>query len=230
MRLKRRLRSAITRVAIPCIAVLLRLFGWSWRVEVEGPDPTRPGAVPPGRASLGAVWHRNILIGAAVYRDRGFSVPISRSRDGDLIAAVIQRLGWAPPPRGSSSRGASSVLRQAIAQVRNGTTMAVLCDGPRGPARRVKTGVVAIAGDTGIPITPIAYSAKPCFCFPSWDGTRLPWPFARVVVRYGEAFPVAADLDDDARQAAQERLGRILNELSDRLDEEVGGPRDPARS
>lgn len=224
IRVSRRVRRALVPLAIPLVAWALRLLGWSWRVRIEGPDPQQTEAFRNGASALAAVWHRNILIGAAVYRDAGYSVPISRSRDGDLIAAVIARLGWSPPPRGSSSRGATRVLRQAIAQVQEGTTMAVLCDGPRGPARKLKPGIVVIAGDTGVPITPVAYAARPCSRFPSWDRTLLPWPFARVVIRYGEPFSVEIGLDDDARLSAARALEDRLNALTDALDAEIGTP------
>ena len=77
---------------------LMRLLGASWRTATEGPDPLRTGDAP----RLAAFYHCDILVAAWYYRDRGFSTAVSRSRDGDLIAALLGALGYRPPARGSS--------------------------------------------------------------------------------------------------------------------------------
>ncbi len=209
----RRITAWLAALAVPCVAWALRALGRTWRVHVDGADPlASPGAV------IGATWHRNILIGAAVYRDQGHTVPISRSRDGDLISAVVVRLGWTPPPRGSSSRGAAAVLRETIRRIEEGVSVAVLCDGPRGPARRSKIGAVSAAAATGCRLVPVAFAARPCSRFRSWDGTLLPWPFARVVVHYGDAVEVPRDHADGAHERANAVLEERLNALTDALD------------
>ena len=85
-------------------ALVLRLIGATWRVRVEGPDPLVPGHEP----VVAAFWHRNVLIAAWHYRGRGFSVPVSRSRDGDRIVSMLSALGYEGSPRGSSTRGGAA--------------------------------------------------------------------------------------------------------------------------
>ncbi|MEM9177323.1 MAG: DUF374 domain-containing protein, partial [Myxococcota bacterium] len=109
------------------------------------------------------------------------------------------------PARGSSSRGGSTALRQMVRLLGEGTTAAVLVDGPRGPARVAKTGIVAIARHAGVPIQPVAFSARPAHRLSSWDRSLLPLPFARVVVVYGEALSVPADTADDGREQSLAR-------------------------
>jgi lysophospholipid acyltransferase (LPLAT)-like uncharacterized protein len=201
------------------VAGTLRVLGRSWRVRFEGPDPFASAG---GGAVLGATWHRNILIGAVLYRDRGFTVPISRSRDGDWISAVVVQMGWSPPPRGSSSRGGTAALRETIRRVAEGTTVAMLCDGPRGPARRAKLGAVSTAGATGVSVTPIAFCGRPCSRFASWDGTLLPWPFARVVVRYDPPIEVAPETEEGQHERVNHRLEARLNEITDEVDARLG--------
>lgn len=196
----------------------LRIWASTWRIAIEGPDPLRDHD---GSAQIGAVWHRSFLIGAAFYRDLGFIVPISRSRDGALVARVARFLGWAEAPRGSSSRGGSAVLLETVRRVRGGETAAILCDGPRGPARVSKPGAVALANTTGRPLIPVAFSAKPCLRFRSWDRTLLPWPFAKVIVRYGDPIEVRG-ADDDALRATQEEVDAVLNNMTDALDARLG--------
>lgn len=188
---------------------------------MEGPDPL---ARSDPEACLAAVWHCNILIGAGIYRDLGLTVAISRSRDGDLVSNVVERLGWAPPPRGSSSRGAAAVFLELLRTLRTGAIVVMLCDGPRGPARRAKSGTVHLARSSGVPMIPLAFFARPCTRFSSWDGTLLPWPFARVIVRYGEPIAVPSDASDQAVELIRQNLDVEL----DRLTGAVGRTKPPS--
>ncbi|MEB2346746.1 MAG: lysophospholipid acyltransferase family protein [Deltaproteobacteria bacterium] len=188
-------------------AALLRALGATWRVrQVADDDPTARG-----EPAIGALWHRALFPAAWRFRDLGAAIPVSRSRDGDRIVAVLDRLGYGPSPRGSSSRGGPGALAGAIRAAREGRVIGVLCDGPRGPARRCKPGVLAIARATGLPLHPVAIAARPALTFPSWDRTVLPLPFARVLVAGGAPIPVPAD-------AGREELERLRQALEQELE------------
>lgn len=209
----------LRRLVVATIAGALRILGATWRLELRGVNPL--GAEPHGPI-LAAVWHRNLLMGSFVFRDRDIHVPISLSRDGGQIAAVAESLGFADSPRGSSSRGRFALLKAMIRLLRSGATIAVLTDGPRGPARESKGGIMHVARMTGIPVVPIAFSAKPCIRFGSWDRMILPLPFARVVCEFGERIdPTSVDAES-FDESAHLALDALLNPMTDRLDTELG--------
>lgn len=197
---------------------LLRLLGATWRVETIGHDPQRPGRGGPAR--IAALFHESMVPCAWLYRDRGYSVAVSRSRDGDLIRATLLALGYGEPARGSSSRGGSAALRQMMRKVEAGTTVAVLVDGPRGPARVAKTGILSLARHANRPIQPVAFSARPAIRLRSWDQSLVPLPFARVVVAYGEPIAVAGDepTDELHEQTRARRLEECMNDLHHEAD------------
>ena len=200
-------------------AMLLRALGATWRVSVEGVNPlTAPDAAPIAR--LGVFWHRNILTACHFFRDADFGVSVSRSRDGDLVTALLQYLGYAPPTRGSSSRGGGASLRALVREVREGRTVSVVADGPRGPARRAKVGVAILGQLTQAPIYPVAFSTSAAWRAASWDGTIIPLPFARVVCAFGE--PVRVPPDDVDEQAICAELDASLNALTNDLDAHHG--------
>lgn len=203
-----------TRLLGQIAALLLRALGATWRIRTEGVDP-----LPPGHpAVVAAFWHRNVLIASHYYRDRGFSVAVSRSRDGDRIAALLSSLGYQPTPRGSSTRGGAAALRRLYRLVSSGVTVSVQTDGPQGPARVSKIGVVTLGRLVQRPITIVTFAAAPAIRFKSWDGTLLPLPFARVVCRYGDPIHVPADADETQEETIRRRLDDALNELTDDLD------------
>lgn len=195
---------------------MLRLLRLTWRVRYEGADPFASG-----EAFVAAVWHRNLIVAAPIFHSRHVTVPVSRSGDGDLTVAVLERLGFAPPPRGSSSRGAAAVLRRIIRTLEQGRLVAVLADGPRGPARQVKQGVLGAARASGRALLPVGMSARPCLRFASWDRALLPLPFAEVIVAYGDAFhvPKSTHREDlePFRLHLEEQLEGLTRDLDARL-------------
>jgi lysophospholipid acyltransferase (LPLAT)-like uncharacterized protein len=179
-------------------ALAIRALGATWRLESAGAVPARAPFVL-------VAWHQGVLVAAYALRDRGLWVPLSLSRDGELAERALRRLGFSRSPRGSSSRGASALLREMIRRVRAGESGGVLPDGPRGPAFEAKPGVLALASATGAQLVPVGVAATRVRRLGSWDRAVVPLPFARVRVVYGNPFEVpkgasAAQLEEFRRQ------------------------------
>jgi lysophospholipid acyltransferase (LPLAT)-like uncharacterized protein len=213
-------------VLAPLVAWLLRALASTWRAEFRGDqDPFRPGA---SRPLLYGCWHENALLTAGLYRDRGVHVAVSRSRDGGHIVAVLDRLGFGSPSRGSSSRGGSSALRTALRQLEDGGVVALLVDGPKGPAHVSKSGVISAARMGGVPVLPTAFATRPAYRFASWDRMLLPLPFARVIVHYDEPLPVPRDASDEQIEALRSALDQRLRTRTAELYRELERDSAPA--
>lgn len=189
------------RVAGVVVAVALRVLGATWRVERHGGDP-----LDRDTPFLGVIWHAGLFCAAHRFRDRDIAIAVSQSRDGDRIDAVLMQLGFAPSPRGSSSRGGVAALAGLIRTARDGRSLGLLCDGPRGPARLCKPGIVAAARATGLPVYPIGIAARPALRFPSWDRTFLPLPFARVVYDYASPLVIPREVARDEVESWRARI------------------------
>jgi lysophospholipid acyltransferase (LPLAT)-like uncharacterized protein len=208
----------ITRIGLRLFGLLsgalLRLLGATWRIEILGDDPRQTAASNPARPSahpeIAGLFHESMLPCAWFFRDQRYSVAVSRSRDGDLIRATLVALGYSEPTRGSSSKGGTAALLGLVRQHEDGTTVAVLVDGPRGPARVAKTGIVSLARLSDAPIQPVAFSAKPAFRLGSWDQSLIPLPFARIVCAFGTPIQVSADADEFNEQATARALDEAL--------------------
>lgn len=113
-----------------------------------------------------AFWHAHLLLMLHSRYRRPISVMISQSKDGELIASTFRHFG-VDAARGSSTRGGSTALREMIRVARRGANIAFTPDGPKGPARIVKDGVIYAAQATGLPIAPVAFAAKKkSYCTP----------------------------------------------------------------
>jgi lysophospholipid acyltransferase (LPLAT)-like uncharacterized protein len=142
----------------------------------------------------------------------------SRSRDGELVARWIRRFGL-EPVRGSSTRGGGEALRLLTRALRSGHEVVVVPDGPKGPREVLKPGVIALARLTGAPIVPMALGASREWRLRSWDEFRIPKPFARCVMRFGE--PIYVARHRAAEEAARKEVEAALRGLGWQVDEEA---------
>jgi lysophospholipid acyltransferase (LPLAT)-like uncharacterized protein len=161
---------------------------------------------------------------------------VSRSRDGELVATALARIGVASE-RGSSSRGGAAGLRAIVRRLRGRLDAAFALDGPRGPALVVRSdrggvGAALAARLGGGVVVPFAAACARCHVFArAWDRFELPLPFTRVAVVVGA--PVEPeDATPDALGAALQRArGEAEREVCPRLTSPSSGspaPRAPA--
>lgn len=163
---------------------LVRLLGATWRIEwrnSEGAERLERERRP----FIVAFWHEHILALAYTHRDRGIVVLVSQSKDGEYISQVIHRLGMGTV-RGSSSRGGVRALLQMAKRGREGHSLAVTPDGPRGPRHVVQPGLLSIAARSELPIIPLTAGARSSWRLGSWDRFEIPKPFTRLRVITGE--------------------------------------------
>lgn len=187
------------------------------RFEVEGAEHYRQ-FTEAGRPVIFVLWHGRLLPLAYHHRHQDLVALVSRSKDGEYIARVLERWGF-DPVRGSSSRGGGTALRQLVRRARGGRTLTLTPDGPRGPRQRMKPGALIAAQMSGLPLIPVAAGADRGWWFESWDRFLVPKPGARIRVAYGEPYFVPRDADT----AALEEHGRTLEAALNRLTEEVDG-------
>ena len=164
-----------------------------------------------------AFWHECVLMAMFSRWRRPTTAMISRSKDGEIVTGVVHRFGI-DTARGSSSKGGDIALREILRDVREGRNIAFTPDGPRGPRRIVKEGLIYAAKITGLPIVPFHFAAKSKKRLRSWDGMIVPRPFSRAVFVYGE--PVVIPRDGDVEEWRL-KIEKQMNDLADEAEAEV---------
>jgi lysophospholipid acyltransferase (LPLAT)-like uncharacterized protein len=188
--------------------LLIRTLGATLRVDFTDRGKLA-GIRRSGQSVIYAFWHGRMLILAYTHRQRRIHILISQHRDGELIARIIERLGFVTV-RGSTTRGGTKAIFEMCEKASSGYDVGVTPDGPKGPGFCVHPGIIYMAQRSGLPIVPITNSAQHRWTLPSWDGFIIPRPFSRAVVMLGE--PINVPPDSDARQ-----LELIRTELENRL-------------
>jgi lysophospholipid acyltransferase (LPLAT)-like uncharacterized protein len=192
------------RIRVPGLAVHWLAYGWTstWRIaRLHEERVAAAQACAPGGAVVGIFWHQSLLMAAACHHHRHVAALTSRSQDGGIMAAHLNRIGIRTV-RGSSRRGGAEAARELMRAIDDGWMIATACDGPTGPIFRPKAGPLEIARRHGVALLPMGFGALGHWDItPAWDRFRLGWPGTRVAVAYGEpllfpaAEPDAAELD-----------------------------------
>ncbi len=162
-------------------------------------------------------WHGRLLMMPFGYPGQTATILISQHRDGEYITRIAQRLGFLVE-RGSATRGGARAFRQLVYALKEGRNVAVTPDGPKGPARRVKSGVIELSRLSGKPILPVGCGAWPCMFLRSWDRFMVPSPFARIVYVWAPPLTIPSELSKVEAERFQDQLASVLDAVTAEAD------------
>lgn len=208
-----RLAATAIYALIRGVAATLR-FRWEYHPEVLRAE-THP--------VIFAIWHNRLALALLMYRhyarQRGqahrLAAIVSASKDGGLVARVLEHFG-VEPVRGSSSRRGAQALVELKTWAGRGYDIAFTPDGPRGPCYVVQAGTISLAQLTGRPIVPVSYRLDRKVTLKSWDRFQIPLPFGRVVMKFGEPFFVPRETSETTREALRRQFeGRLRGMTED---------------
>lgn len=170
------------------VGPLLKTLASSWRIRLV--DEERWLAIYRARRPhVFLLWHEALLPLLWQHRGQGVAIVVSEAREGQYLSDFAVSLGYRSL-HGSSTRGGARALLGAVRELQAGRAVAFTPDGPRGPRRELKPGVVAAAQRGGAVVVPIHAEADRAWRLHSWDRFMIPKPLTRVWIRYGRPFEV----------------------------------------
>src|SRR5262249_28489934 len=110
----------------------------------------------------------------------------------------------------SATRGGVEATRQML-QISETCHLAVVPDGPRGPRRRLKTGVVSLAAAAGTPILPIGVGFSRAWRLGTWDRFALPYPGSAVRIVLPPTISIPAGLDREQVEVYRRLVEREMH-------------------
>ena len=163
-----------------------------------------------------ALWHNRVFVPCYVYRYvlKGKKVQMSMltsaSKDGALLATVAKDYGMRAV-RGSSRRRGVAGFMDMLRELKDGCSMCITPDGPKGPIYKCHPGVIKLASVSGLPIVPARVSYSSYWRIKkAWDGFVIPKPFSRVIVHLAKPLEVPPELTPELQQEYCEKLNQIL--------------------
>lgn len=159
-----------------------------------------------------AFWHGTMLPSWFLHRNDGFAALTSKSKDGDLLAKQLKHWNY-KVVRGSSSKGGDVALGIMVDHAKNGYSIAITPDGPRGPEHKFKAGAVITAKKSGVPVVLMGVGIKSKKKLKSWDKFQIPNPFSKIKIIYSDPIYVDPNLSYDETSKIIEECEQKLNEL-----------------
>jgi lysophospholipid acyltransferase (LPLAT)-like uncharacterized protein len=207
------------RLAAGLIYAVIQGLGATIRFKLNDHSGFFAGA--PKEKFIFAIWHNRLSLCLVLYHryvarpapEHRMAAMVSASKDGGLLARILELFG-VEPVRGSSSRRGPQALRELTSWGERGYDLAITPDGPRGPCYQVQEGVISTAQITGLIIVPVAYHLNWKYRLKSWDRFQVPLPFARCEITVGRPLRVPRETSAAERESWRQQLEQELRAIT----------------
>lgn len=173
--------------------------------------------VAEGKPFIFTFWHNRLIMMLYGYSGKKVQVLISMHRDGVMTSNTLKYFGI-DSIQGSSTRGGAQGLRKIILAARKGSDLGFTPDGPKGPANKVKPGVIQAARLGRLPILPVSFGSNRKHILKSWDRMQIPKLFSRAVFVYGKPMEIKRNISKNTIDEYCKMLEEELNRLSEEAD------------
>lgn len=198
---------------------LLKFLYGTCQWDVQGREQVQ-GLSGSGKTVIIAIWHGKVLPVFMDLASYNYYALAGMHKDAELIAQIGAQVGW-KLLRGSSSDRGREVFKEMISVLSTpGEVVAMTPDGPKGPAKIPKAGVIRAAQKTGAVVIPAIGQAKRHWGFTNWDTFYVAKPFSKIVLRYGN--PLVFKESDDF-QSCLDKLKQGLDTLENEVDQILDG-------
>lgn len=194
--LKVQITYMIQNILKQIVWLILKALTSTYKFEYLGSEHLKMArTIHPTGSFVFAIWHEHVMtIMAAHAHQEPYMALASRSKDGDFAAHIASKFGF-KAVRGSSrnrrgDKGGKEALTEYIENLSMGVSGGITIDGPKGPRHVCKPGIVIMSHKTGSPILPVIAVASRYWEFNSWDRYKLPKPFAKIKIIYGEPIQI----------------------------------------
>ena len=215
---------AVNRAAASLFGAWLRLAWATSRRDAEGWRDVaalieRYGAV------IIVCWHQRIMLSPWMFDLRAAPCRslTSAGRAGRLVGWIHRAFGYGTVPMPRGARGASE-MRAVLGSLRQGVSIAIAPDGPRGPARVAKVTPIQWARAAQVPVVVFTFAGSRVWRWTTWDRLHFPLPFGRLVLlwrHWDREVPRRFTAAEGAALAAE--LGTFMDAVTAEADARLSG-------
>ncbi|MEL7380072.1 MAG: DUF374 domain-containing protein [Pseudomonadota bacterium] len=215
---------ALNRGAVKAFVAWLRFVrrtshwdedGW---VEVEQ-------ALAEHGAVVMIVWHqRSFLAPFCFHGDPQDVIHLhAEARAGNFAGAILREFGYRTVALARKGHTNASALKEVLSGLKQGASVGIAVDGPKGPARSAKSFPIQWSRISGKPIFLYAAAARRVWVWPTWDKQHLPMPWTRVALAWRRwDQDVTRKLSEAEMEEYRLALSQALDALTEEVDARVG--------
>ena len=138
-----------------------------------------------GKSVILCVWHARLLSVVHNLKNEKVNALAGTHQDADIISRVAASWGW-NMIRGSSKEKGDIAYRKIFKILREKQNIFFITpDGPTGPPKIPKLGIIRASQKTQTKIIPIGVYSTKNWGFTNWDTFYLEKPFGKLFIKYG---------------------------------------------
>ena len=184
------------KIKVVLSSIILKIFYGLNRKDVRG-RANYIDSIKNGNSVIIAVWHGHLLSIVYDLRNENVSAIAGTHKDADLISKVATLWGWTMI-RGSSKEKGEVAYRDMIRTLKKpGSILFITPDGPTGPRRIPKLGIIRAAQATNAVIIPTSVRSTRHWGFDNWDRFYLEKPFGKIYIEYGSPIEYNKSMNQD---------------------------------
>ena len=163
---------------------VLRLFYWTNRWNVRGANNYQ-NILKTGKSVLICCWHGQLLPIIKNLSGYNYHAIAGTHKDAEIISRICIKWGL-NMIRGSSKEKGAEAYKEIVQVLKSPPALVFITpDGPSGPARIPKLGIIRAAQITGTAIVPVTAFSTKRWGFTNWDTFYVEKPFGRIFIEYG---------------------------------------------
>jgi len=184
------------KIKVSLASILLKFIYSSNKYDVRGRD-NYLDTIKKNQSVIISVWHGQLLSILYDLRNENVNAVAGTHADAELISRIAISWGW-NMIRGSSKEQGDIAYKSMIRCLQNsGTILFITPDGPTGPPKIPKLGIIRAAQATQSAIIPTSVFSSRRWGFTNWDTFYLEKPFGKIYIEYGK--PILFDKNSDQK-------------------------------
>jgi len=168
------------------LSIILKFIYGTNKIIVKGKE-NYLRMIEENKSVIFSVWHGHLLSIVYDLRSLEMNALAGTHKDADLISQIATKWGWSMI-RGSSKKNgvvAYKTMLRLLSRSTN-TMLFITPDGPSGPPRIPKKGIVGLAQSCRVGIIPIKVRYTRSWGFKNWDTFYVAKPFGSISIDYGK--------------------------------------------
>ena len=203
-------------IGVSCLRMLFWTLKKEFRIAGDDQELLAYNRDVQGRY-LYCTWHDSIVMPLFMGKPYHMAALVSQHQDGSYLAETMKLLG-VESVRGSSKKGAVKALRESLTAA-DDHHITITPDGPRGPRRQMKDGIIFLASKSGRPIVPMSFECENCWHIKGrWTDLVIPKPFSTVTMILEAPISVPPDASRDEIIQCTQTVQQVMDEVYDRAE------------
>ncbi len=169
-----------------------------------------------------AIWHGRLIFMPYLFpKETVARTVISDHSDGRIVKFAAKIFGYKTIV-GSSSKGGARAFKEMLDVLKQGESLFITPDGPKGPRGTLQAGAAEASRLTGAPLVAVSVSATPAKFFKSWDKFMLPKLKSDIYIHYHTPLSIAKTASETERDIFYQDCEDVLNKVEKSADEAAG--------